>query len=176
LGAGNIGRSLAAIARNGFNCTTIAHTRTPSNLPAGLEAVEFDDLLARSDVLVLCCPLNDQTRGIIDAAALARMKPGAILINVSRGPVTDEAALADALARGHLAGAAIDVFTEQPLPEDHPFYSLPNVILTPHMAGITEESMLRMGQGVVEEVRRILAGEKPRNFCNPEVWDSRRGR
>ncbi|MGB3244729.1 MAG: NAD(P)-dependent oxidoreductase, partial [Sulfitobacter sp.] len=176
LGVGNIGRKVAAMATHGFGCKIIAHTRTPANLPRGIESVSLDKLLMQSDTLVLTCPLTDQTQGIINRAAIAKMKPGAIIINVSRGAVTDEAALADALASGHLGGAAIDVFSMQPLPADHPFYALSNVILTPHMAGITEESMLRMGQGVVAETTRILAGEKPENFCNPEVWDRFRAR
>jgi D-3-phosphoglycerate dehydrogenase len=83
--------------------------------------------------------------------------------------LVEEAALSDALQSGHLGGAALDVFTTQPLPADHPFLTLPNVILTPHMAGITEESMLRMGQGVVDEARRIVAGGLPVNLCNPQV-------
>ncbi|MEO9780447.1 MAG: hydroxyacid dehydrogenase [Sedimentitalea sp.] len=176
LGAGNIGRRVAHMARHGFGCNVIAQTRTPADLPDGIEGVSFDQLLARSDILALTCPLTRETRGIIDRAAIAKMKPGAILINVSRGPVTDETALAEALASGHLGGAAIDVFSQQPLPSDHPFLALKNVILTPHMAGITEESMLRMGQGVVAETRRILVGEKPQNFCNPEVWEQNRKR
>tara|TARA_R110002094_G_scaffold219049_1_gene190855 strand:- start:597 stop:1577 length:981 start_codon:yes stop_codon:yes gene_type:complete len=176
LGVGNVGRAVAAMAQYGFGCTVVATTRTPAHLPDGVEPVSFDRLLARSDVLVLSCPLNDQTRGILDRAAIARMKPGAILVNVSRGPVTEETALAEALASGHLGGAAIDVFATQPLPPDHAFFDLPNGVLTPHMAGITEESMMRMGQGVVSETRRILAGKKPENFCNPAVWDSYRKR
>jgi D-3-phosphoglycerate dehydrogenase len=156
---------------HGFGCRVISHTRTSKNLPDGVTEASMDTLLKLSDVLILSCPLNDQTHGIISGAALAKMKPGAILINVSRGPVTDETALIEALASGHLGGAALDVFSDQPLPPDHAFFGLQNVILTPHMAGITEESMLRMGQGVVTEITRILAGEKPQNFCNPEVWD-----
>ena len=104
---------------------------------------------------------------MIDAAALERMKPGAVLINVARGPLVEEQALVAALASGHLGGAALDVFDTQPLPADHPFLALPNLILTPHLAGITEESMLRMGQGVVAEARRILAGDLPVNLVNP---------
>ncbi|MGJ5619400.1 hydroxyacid dehydrogenase [Sulfitobacter sp. MF3-043] len=172
LGVGNIGASVARIAQHGFGCKVIAMTRTPDNLPDDIEAVSFDALLARSDVLMLCCPLTDETRGIVSADAIAKMKPGAVLINVSRGPVTDEAALIVALSSGHLGGAAVDVFGTHPLPQDHPFFELPNVVLTPHMAGITQESMLRMGQGVVVEIRRILAGQRPENFCNPEVWNT----
>lgn len=92
-----------------------------------------------------------------------------ILVNVARGPVVVEEALVEALASGHLGGAALDVFDTQPLPPDHPFLALPNVILTPHMAGITGESMLRMGQGVVAETRRLAAGELPAQLVNPEV-------
>ena len=120
-----------------------------------------------ADVLVLCCPLTDETRGAINAERIARMKPGAVLVNVSRGPVVDTAALIRALTGGHIAGAALDVFDTQPLPPDSPLWGLPNVILTPHMAGITEDSMLRMGQTVAEETRRILAGGLPQNLCNP---------
>jgi D-3-phosphoglycerate dehydrogenase len=176
LGVGNIGRQIAAISQHGFGCKVIAQTRTPANLPDGITQVPFDDLLSQSDVLVLSCPLTEQTAGIIDQHAIGHMKQGALLVNVSRGPVTDEAALIAALASGHLGGAAIDVFGEKPLPSDHAFFGLPNVILTPHMAGITEESMLRMGQGVVTETSKILAGKKPDNFCNPEVWDDYRAR
>ncbi|MGB5558350.1 MAG: NAD(P)-dependent oxidoreductase, partial [Paracoccaceae bacterium] len=154
----------------------LTHTRSPRNLPEGVEAASLDDLLTRADILALCCPLTEETRGLIDAAALARMQPGAILVNVARGPVVDEAALLRALTGGKLAGAVLDVFTTQPLPDDHPFLTLPNVILTPHMAGITEESMLRMGQGVVNEVRRILSGAPPENFVNPEVLSAFRAR
>lgn len=166
LGFGNIGRTLARIARHGFGMPVIVHTRSGS-AEEGVSAVSFADLLAHSDILALCAPLTDETRGIINAAALARMKPGAVLINVARGPLVDEQALVAALASGHLGGAALDVFDTQPLPADHPFLALPNLILTPHMAGITEESMLRMGQGVVAEARRVLAGGLPANLVNP---------
>ncbi|MEP5151826.1 NAD(P)-dependent oxidoreductase [Planktotalea sp.] len=176
LGVGNVGRQIANIARLGFGCPVIAHTRTPANLPDGISAVSFEDLIKRSDVLVLSCPLTDQTRGILSRDAITKMKPGAIVINVARGPVTDEDALSDALQSGHLGGAAIDVFSEQPLPPTHPFLALSNIILTPHMAGITEESMLRMGQGVVSETRLILSGKQPENFCNPDVWNDYRAR
>lgn len=169
LGMGNVGRALAGIARGGFGMKVIAHTRSGSGLPEGVEHVDLERLFTDSDILALCAPLTEQTRGLVDAAALARMRSGAILVNVARGPVVVEAALIAALASGHLGGAAIDVFDTQPLPADHPFLSLPNVILTPHMAGITEESMLRMGMGVVEEARRIAAGALPLNFVNPEV-------
>ena len=129
----------------------------------------LDDLVATCDVLVLCCPLTDATRGLISAARLGAMRPGAILVNVARGPVVDEGALVAALQSGHLGGAALDVFATQPLPRDHPLFALPNVLLTPHMAGITEDSMARIGAVVVAEVTRVLDGGLPLNLYNPEA-------
>ena len=168
LGFGNIGRALHRMAQ-GFGMEVIACTRRPETLPKDVRAVTLDDLVAGADVLVLCCPLTDDTRGAITAARIARMKPGAVLVNVSRGPVVDTAALIRALTGGQIAGAALDVFDTQPLPPDSPLWGMPNVILTPHMAGITEDSMRRMGQTVAEETLRILAGGLPQNFCNPQV-------
>ncbi|MXU64321.1 NAD(P)-dependent oxidoreductase [Oceanomicrobium pacificus] len=170
VGMGNIGRELARIAGQGFGMQVLSHTRSPDKVPDGVTACSLPDLLAASDVLVLACPLNDATRGLIGAAELAAMRPGSVLVNVSRGPVVVEEALLSALDSGHLAGAALDVFDRQPLPPDHPLLDRDTVILTPHMAGITEESMLRMGQGVVAEIRRLEAGERPDNLVNPDVW------
>jgi D-3-phosphoglycerate dehydrogenase len=168
LGLGSIGKTLARIAHHGFQMPVIAHTRSGSTVE-GVRAVSFQDLLEQSDILALCAPLTAQTRGLIDAAALSRMKRGAILVNVARGPLVEETALVTALASGQLGGAALDVFETQPLPGDHPVLALPNVILTPHMAGITEESMLRMGQGVVAEARRVLGRGLPVNLVNPDA-------
>jgi D-3-phosphoglycerate dehydrogenase len=175
VGMGAVGSALARIAQAGFGMPVLCHRRRPG-VPGGVRQVSLADLLAGSDVVALCCPLTDATRGMIDAAALAAMRPGAILVNVARGPVVVEEALVAALRSGHLGGAAVDVFDTQPLPQGHAFLSLPNVILTPHMAGITTESMLRMGQGVVAETRRIVAGEVPANLVNPEVLDHYRRR
>jgi D-3-phosphoglycerate dehydrogenase len=118
---------------------------------------------------VLCCPLTPETTGLMSRERIAAMKPGALLINVARGPVIDEAALVDALREGRIGGAALDVFTTQPLPADHPFFSFDNVILTPHMAGITRDSMMRMGTGAAAEALRVLSGELPVNLCNPQA-------
>lgn len=175
LGLGSVGRALARIAAQGFGMPVIAHTRSGSG-GDGVIPVSLDQLLQQADILALCAPLTAQTRGLINAAALARMKSGAILINVARGPLVDECALVNALRSGHLGGAALDVFDTQPLPSDHAYLTLPNVILTPHMAGITEESMLRMGQGVVAEAGRILAGGLPVNLVNPAALEKYRQR
>jgi len=176
LGMGNVGRQIARIAHNGFAMKVISHTRRPDGIPDEVRAVSFSELLETSDVLVLCCPLTDATRGLIDARALQSMRRGAILINVARGPVVVEEALLKALGNGHLGGAAIDVFDTQPLPPGHTFFDLPNVVLTPHMAGITEESMLRMGEGVVTEARLIAEGELPFQLVNPDAVERYRER
>ncbi len=174
-GFGNIGKALCRIAQ-GFDMQVAATTRRPETLPVGVQAVGLDDLAATSDVLVLCCPLTDQTRGAISAARIAMMKPGAVLINVARGPVVDTAALIVALQSRRIAGAALDVFDAQPLPPDSPLWALENMILTPHMAGITADSMLRMGNTAADEALLVLSGALPVNFCNPQVEPAYRAR
>jgi len=170
VGMGNVGTALFRIAHGGFGMKVLAVTGRPEALPDGARAADLAYVLSHSDVVVLACPLTDETRGMIGAAHLALMQPGAVLVNVARGPVIQEQALVEALQTDMIGGAVLDVFDQQPLPHDHPFLSMRNVILTPHMAGITEESMLRMGQGVVMETQRVLSGEQPLNFCNPTVW------
>ncbi len=171
VGMGNVGQVVARIAHHGFGLKVIANSRRRESLPAGVDFAEIDDLVARADVLVLCCPLTPQTRGLISRERIARMKPGAVLINVARGPVVDEPALAQALKEKRIAGAALDVFEQQPLPADHPFMLLDNVIVTPHMAGITADSMARMGIGAIEEANRVLAGQMPLNLVNRDAVD-----
>ncbi len=166
-GFGNIGRALHRMAQ-GFGVKIASHTRRPDSLPSDVTPLSLDDLVATADVLVLCAPLTDDTRGALNAARIASLKPGAILINVSRGPIIDTAALIPALQSGRIS-AALDVFDVQPLATDSPLWSLPNVMLTPHVAGITQDSMWRMGQVTADEVLRILDGDLPQNFCNPDV-------
>ena len=168
IGFGNIGRRIGQLA-TAFGMTVIATTRRPETLPAGIRAVSLNALVAAADVIVICCPLTDQTRGSVNAARIAMMKPDAVLINVARGPIIETDALVAALKEHRIGGAALDVFDTQPLPRDHPLFTLDNVILTPHVAGITEDSMARMGQVTADEVLRILDGHLPLNFCNPEV-------
>jgi D-3-phosphoglycerate dehydrogenase len=169
VGMGNVGREVARIATNGFGLTVLANNRSGGNLPKGVRFLAIDELVAESDVIVLCCPLTPETTGLIDAKRIARMKPTALLVNVSRGPVINDTALVDALHQGRVAGAALDVFATQPLPTGHPYFSFDNVIMTPHMAGVTEESMERMGTGAAAEALRVLKGELPVNLVNPEV-------
>jgi D-3-phosphoglycerate dehydrogenase / 2-oxoglutarate reductase len=169
IGMGHLGRAIASIAGPGFGMQLLGSTRHNAGFPQGVEPVARDELLRRSDYVVLACPLSPETRGMIAARELALMRKGSFLINVARGAVTNEDDVVAALESGHLGGAAIDVFAEQPLPTDHPFFALGNVILTPHLAGITEESMERMGIGAVEETLRVLKGDLPVNLVNPSV-------
>jgi len=175
VGFGNVGATLAEMARNGFGMNVIAHNRSPKSAN-GVEFLSLDDLLSRADIVALCCPLTPETRGLIDARRIGLMKPSAMIVNVSRGPVIVDDALIAALNDGRIGGAALDVFAEQPLPHDHPYFGFPNVIITPHMAGITEESMMRMGVGAAEEAVRILGGDMPRNLRNPDAIDRYRQR
>ncbi|MCT7377069.1 hydroxyacid dehydrogenase [Chelativorans salis] len=175
VGMGNVGRAVFRIAR-GFGLDVLANTRKPATLPEGALAASLDQLAEKSDIVVLCCPLTPETRGLIGRERLARMKPSALLVNVSRGPVIDEQALIAALGEGRIAGAALDVFDVHPLSADHPYFTFDNVVLTPHAAGITDESMMRMGTGAAEEAIRVLNGQLPENLCNPEAVERYRKR
>ena len=131
VGLGNIGRELLRLAAP-WNMRHLAFAPRPRHeLYAGLdvELVPLDALLAQSDFVALCCPLNDTTRGMIDARALALMKPDAILVNTARGEIVDESALVDALRSRRIAGAGLDVFAQEPPPDDHPLFALDNLVL-----------------------------------------------
>jgi len=169
VGFGHVGQAVARLAHLGLSMRVLAHSRSPWREPAYATAATLDELMAQSDVVVLACPLTPQTRGLVGAAQLARMRRGSWLVNVARGPVVDEAALLDALQRGHLAGAALDVFDTQPLRPDHPFWQMPQVLVTPHAAGVTEDSMRAMGLGAVEAVEHLLRGECPPTCVNRQA-------
>ena len=169
VGVGAIGSRIAQIGGGGFGMRVIGASRSRGNLPAGVEEVELDQVFSEADAVVLSCALTDQTRGMVDARRLALMKPGAVLVNVSRGAVVQTDALRAALEEGHIAGAALDVFDTQPLPEDDPLLTCPNLLLSPHVAAITATSMRAMSVGAAEEMRRILSGERPLNLVNPEI-------
>jgi (S)-sulfolactate dehydrogenase len=132
----------------------------PADSPAwgenGAERRELDDLLAASDVVSLHLPLAEDTRGLIGGARIARMKPGAVLVNSARGGIVDEAALAKALAEGRLAGAALDVFEREPLAAGSALADAPNLILSPHIAGVTLESNERVSSLIAERVAAFL--------------------
>ncbi|OGL64162.1 MAG: hypothetical protein A3J27_13285 [Candidatus Tectomicrobia bacterium RIFCSPLOWO2_12_FULL_69_37] len=164
VGLGAIGRETARLAK-GLGMKILAWTFHPDPAfaaGAGLEWAELDDLYARADVLSLHVRLSPETRGMVGEAAFARMKPGAILVNTARGPVVDEGALLEALASGRLGGAGLDVFEAEPLPAGHPLTKLPQVVLSPHNAGITPEVTEAGLLLAAENVAAFLAG-KPRN-------------
>ncbi|MBX3604332.1 MAG: hydroxyacid dehydrogenase [Piscinibacter sp.] len=166
VGVGEVGRRVAEIAHHGYGMQVLGHQRRLDALPPYVAGLALDELLARSDAVVLACPLTDATRHLLDARRLALLPRHAVLVNVARGAVIDEAALVDALREGRLAGAALDVFEAQPLAPRHALRRLDNVLLTPHAAGLTVESMRRMSVGAAAEVRRLLAGEMPLNCVN----------
>jgi len=122
-------------------------------------AVPLDELLARSDVVSLHCPATPDTIGMISRDAIARMKPGAVLVNTARGELVDETALYDALHTGHLRAAGLDVFQREPAPQDNPLFTLPNVVVTPHVGWLTPETLSRSIAIGFENCRRVRSGE-----------------
>ena len=136
---------------------------TPEDVRYGTRQVPLDEMLSHSDVVTLHARLTPETRGMIDAEALARMKPGAVLINTARGPMVDEPALHDALARGHLSGAVLDAFDTEPLPAGSPLLRLDSVTMTPHIAGASITTIRVAADMVAREVQRLLVSEPPIN-------------
>ena len=166
-GYGSIGRQTARIAR-AFGMDVLVCTRTvrPEYAADGVEFVDFDTLLARSDVLSLHCPATPATRGLMSREALAKMKPGAILLNTARGALVDEEAVADALESGKLAFYGADAFATEPLPPQSRLRSLPGAVLTPHIAWTTKEALQRLMDITTGNLRSFLAG-KGENIVNP---------
>lgn len=165
VGTGAIGARVAKIAA-AFGCRVLAYSRTEKQelVDAGVQYVSLDELLAQSDFVSLHVPLTDATRGLINAAAIAKMKQGAVLLNTARGPVVDSAALAEALNAGKLAGAGIDVFEgEPPIAKDHPLCSAKNTVLTPHVAFASREALETRADIVFANIEKWLAGA-PQNI------------
>jgi phosphoglycerate dehydrogenase-like enzyme len=163
LGLLGLGRLGAAVAKVGqaFGMETIAWSQNLTSEKAaehGVTAVSKDELFARSDVLSVHLVLSDRSRGLVGEAELAAMKPTSILVNSSRGPIVDESALLDALRRKEIACAALDVFDIEPLPSDHPFRSLDNVVLTPHIGYVTREAYEIFYGDAVEDIAAYLSG------------------
>ena len=162
LGFGDIGRRTARLAQ-ALGMQVLAHdpvlaADSPVWRETGVGRRELDELLQECDVLSLHVPLTPATRGLLDAQRLARMREGAVLINSARGGVVDETALADALRAGRLGGAALDVFEREPLPAGSVLAGVPNLLLTPHIAGLTRESNLRVSSLIAEQVGAFLRG------------------
>jgi D-3-phosphoglycerate dehydrogenase len=171
VGLGLIGSATARKAAGlGYEVIGFDPLQEPGTTTAGgVRIVTFDEVLAQADVISLHVPLNAATHHLIDAGAIAKMKPTAALVNTCRGGVVDTAAVVDALKTGRLKAAALDVFEEEPLPADHPLTSLDNAVLTPHAAWYSEESYAELKRRTVENVADVIAGLAPRNILNPEV-------
>ena len=160
LGLGRLGSRMARVAQ-AFEMSTIAWSPNLSDERAaahGVERVSKQKLFASSDVLSIHLVLADSTRGIVGWDDLQLMKPGALLVDTSRGPLICESALIRALRKGVIAGAALDVFDLEPLPADHPFCSLPNTLLTPHLGYVTEKQFQLFYDEIFEDIREYLAG------------------
>jgi D-3-phosphoglycerate dehydrogenase len=173
LGIGNIGAEAFRMARP-FDMKFIAHD--PYADPAvardlGVRLVGLEELFRESDVLSVSCPLNEETRHIVNAERLALMKPTAYLINTSRGPVVDEAALTKALQDGRIAGAGLDVLEQEPSPADNPLYRMDNVILTPHALCWTDQCFGGIGAADVKAVLDVMHGRVPTGIVNREIVD-----
>ena len=176
VGVGEIGKRLAKICRQGFGMRVLGNQRRLDRLPPDAEPAALDRLVAESDFVVLTCPLSPETHHLFNQARIKTMKASAWLINVGRGAVVDEAALIEALQKKSIAGAMLDVYEHYRLEPGHPLLMLDNAVLTPHLAGMTQESRKRMGAAAAEETLRMLAGEAPRNFVNPQAWEQRHAR
>lgn len=164
IGLGQIGQRVARLLR-AFGATVIYYDAFPAKPEVeqelGVARVELETLLQRADVVSLHVPLNDSTKGLINARTLGLMKPNAILVNTCRGPVVDEAALTLALQNGQIAGAALDVLIQEPPAADNSLLKLDNVLFTPHTAGVTRDTWARRGKFIFANLQRVLAGEKP---------------
>lgn len=169
-GMGKIGQAVARRAL-GFGMKVIYHNRKPVDEFKSGEWVSFDDLLARSDVLSLHCPLTDQTKGVIDAAAFTKMKRTAILVNTARGKVIDQAALITALKEGRIAAAGLDVTDPEPLAKDHELFKLKNCYVVPHIGTSTREARMKMAKIACDNLLAGLDGKKLPFCVNPEVYE-----
>jgi phosphoglycerate dehydrogenase-like enzyme len=170
IGYGRIGREVVRLLAPWEMRVLV--TRRTTTVDAGVETVELDVLLRTADVVVVACPLTDETRGLLDARRLAMMKPTAFLVNVARGAIVDQAALVEALRRGRLAGAGLDVFDPEPLPAEDPLLALTNVIGAPHSLGGTDQLFEANVASACAALLAVAAGRVPRNLVNPEVLDN----
>ena len=165
IGFGSIGKRVAR-RLNGFECTILAYDTKPDLEYAesiGVNIRTLDDIIRESEFLSLHLPLLPETRELVNADFLSKMKPGAFLINTSRGEIVDETALAKALESGHLRGAALDVFTNQPPEKDNPLLALPQVIATPHMGSHTDGAANAMGWIALQDCLAVLRGQEPQH-------------
>ena len=166
VGLGNVGRELAMLARS-FGLRILAADPFVTEPPEEIELAPLDALLAAADFVVVTCPLTEETYHLLDAERLALMKPTAYVVNIARGPIVDNAALAGALASGGLAGAALDVFEPEPARADDPLLALENVILAPHAVGLTDELFRLGGRSACRAILAVGDGRVPEFPLNP---------
>lgn len=171
VGSGVIGRAVIRRLR-GFGSTICVYDPYLDQAPEGTELVDLDTLLARSDVITVHAPLTAGTRGLLGAAEFAMMKPSSYVVNVSRGGIVDEIALADAIRAGQLAGAGIDTFAREPV-ADSPLRDLPTVIMSPHIAGLSHRSIEAMTEQATQAVLDVVAGRLPAHPKNPQALANR---
>ncbi len=186
VGIGHVGTRTAEILRLAFSCRMLAcdpYLDAATVAARGAEKVEMAELLAESDVVSLHLPLSPESRGLMGAEAFARMRPGAVFVTTARGSIHDEPALHAALASGRLAGAGLDVWEQEPPPPDHPLLALPNVVLTQHTAGVTEESRANITRIAALAFADAAEGRLPPRIINPEAvprfaarWEAAFGR
>ncbi|MBO0690240.1 MAG: hydroxyacid dehydrogenase [Candidatus Dormibacteraeota bacterium] len=172
VGIGNIGRLVARYC-GAFDMRVLAcdpYLDAGEVAARGAEKVDLGTLLERSDFVTVHCPRSEETVGMFGAAEFARMKPGAFFVNTARGRIHEEGALLDALERGVIAGAGVDVFDVEPPPPDHPLVLRDDVIATPHIAGVTSETMHDMCRAAAEQWITVLRGQVPPRLVNPEAW------
>jgi phosphoglycerate dehydrogenase-like enzyme len=172
IGLGRIGKAVARRA-TGFNMRVLAHTPHPSTENAGVEFVPLENLLAESDFISLHAALTPSTRGMIGQAQLRQMKRTAYLINTGRGALLDEAALVRALQENWIAGAALDVFTTEPLPADSVLRSAPNLLLSPHQSSYARGTGERVSLMAAQSIVDLMNGKKPQNVLNPDVFGTK---
>jgi D-3-phosphoglycerate dehydrogenase len=174
VGAGRVGSRVARMCRAALDMHVIAYDPFLSADDARLRGVELvpdlSILLQEADYVSLHAPLTPETQALIGPRELNLMKPTAILVNCARGGIVDEEALATALLEGQIAGAAVDVWQQEPPLQDHPLFALENVIVSPHMAAHTEEAMIRMATTLALDITRVLQGERPHFCVNPRVF------
>lgn len=171
VGYGRIGQEVANMAR-GFGMRVLAWDRTPHTKPQdGVEFVSLEDLLTEADYVSVHVPLSPETTNLIDEDALGKMKPNAILVNTSRGPVVDQDALVNALTNGTIWAAGLDVTTPEPLPMDHPLHQTPNCVILPHIGSATITARDAMSSLAARNIIAVLNGEMPPHIVNPTVFE-----
>jgi D-3-phosphoglycerate dehydrogenase len=178
IGFGQIGRRVANICHAGFGMRVVAYTRSPGEARTDAPEVDFradlHSVMAEADFLTIHTPLNEGTRHLIGEAELALMKRTAFLINCARGPIIDQAALVAALRDRRIAGAGLDVFEPEPADLSDPLFEQDHVVVTPHIAALSEETNRLLALGAAQQVMQVLAGTRPPRLVNPEVWERRR--